>query len=102
MASNARKRLLRDFKKLQDDPPAGISGSPIDDNIMHWDAIIFGPPGTPFADGVFKLNIDFTEEYPNKPPVVKFKSKMYHPNIYQDKSAAHLVLKQYLTILCSK
>lgn len=34
--------------------------------------------------GTFKLTIEFTEEYPNKPPTVRFVSKMFHPNgIYQ-------------------
>ena len=28
--------------------------------------------------------MEFSEEYPNKPPVVKFLSKMFHPNIYAD------------------
>jgi len=37
-----------------------------------------------FQDGTFKLTMEFSEEYPNKPPVVKFLSKMFHPNIYAD------------------
>lgn len=32
------------------------------------------------AAGTFKLTLTFTEEYPNKAPVVKFKSHMFHPN----------------------
>ena len=35
-------------------------------------------------DGTFKLTIEFTEEYPNKPPTVRFVSKMFHPNVYAD------------------
>jgi len=77
---------MRDFKKLQDDPPPGISGAPCESNIMIWEAVIIGPPDTPFEDGTFKLKLEFTEEYPNKPPVVKFISKMFHPNIYNDGS----------------
>lgn len=30
--------------------------------------------------GTFKLTLEFSEEYPNKAPVVKFKSTMFHPN----------------------
>lgn len=68
---------MRDFKRLQEDPPAGVSGAPSENNIMVWNAVIFGPEGTPFEDGTFKLTIEFTEEYPNKPPTVRFVSKCF-------------------------
>lgn len=61
-----------------------MSGAPTDNNIMIWNAVIFGPHDTPFEDGTFKLTIEFTEEYPNKPPTVRFVSKMFHPNVYAD------------------
>ena len=44
----------------------------------------FRPHDTPFEDGTFKLTLVFTEEYPNKPPTVRFVSKMFHPNVYAD------------------
>ncbi|KAL6541372.1 Ubiquitin-conjugating enzyme E2 2 [Orobanche hederae] len=78
MSTSARKRLMRDFKRLQQDPPAGISGAPQDNNIMLWNAVIFGR--------TFKLTLQFTEDYPNKPPTVRFVSRMFHPNIYADGS----------------
>ncbi|KJE97106.1 ubiquitin-conjugating enzyme HR6A [Capsaspora owczarzaki ATCC 30864] len=84
MSTKARRRLMRDFKRLQDDPPAGVSGAPTDNNIMVWNAVIFGPEGTPFEDGTFKLSLEFTENYPNRPPTVKFVSQMFHPNVYAD------------------
>ncbi|KAG7256694.1 hypothetical protein CRUP_012083, partial [Coryphaenoides rupestris] len=59
MSTPARRRLMRDFKR---------------------------PEGTPFEDGTFKLTVEFTEEYPNKPPTVRFVSKMFHPNVYADGS----------------
>ena len=37
---------------------------------------------TPFEDGTFKLLLTFDESYPNKPPTVKFLSRMFHPNVY--------------------
>ena len=62
MSTAARRRLMRDFKRLQEDPPAGVSGAPTDNNILLWNAVIFGPADTPFEDGTFKLTIEFTGE----------------------------------------
>eukprot|EP00299_Pterocystis_sp_00344_P003482 c14240_g1_i1.p1 GENE.c14240_g1_i1~~c14240_g1_i1.p1 ORF type:complete len:165 (+),score=19.28 c14240_g1_i1:69-497(+) len=77
---------MRDFKRLQKDPPAGVSGAPLDNDVMCWTAVIFGPEQTPWGGGTFKLTLKFSEEYPSKPPKVVFVSKMFHPNIYADGS----------------
>ncbi|TIA88899.1 hypothetical protein E3P99_02345 [Wallemia hederae] len=82
MSTASRRRLIRDFKRLSSDPPGGVSGAPCGDNIMIWNAVIFGPGETPFEDGTFRLLLTFDEQYPNKPPTVKFTSKMFHPNVY--------------------
>lgn len=44
--------------------------------------MIIGPADTPFEDGTFRLVMHFEEQYPNKPPGVKFISQMFHPNVY--------------------
>ena len=44
--------------------------------------ITYTTADTPFEDGTFKLLLTFDESYPNKPPTVKFLSKMFHPNVY--------------------
>jgi ubiquitin-conjugating enzyme E2 A len=112
---------MRDFKRLQSDPPQGVQGAPLDSNvrphvlimlgagsygfgpvnalwpsvdpplicpwtaqIMVWQAVIFGPDDTPWEGGTFKLLLEFTEDYPNKAPSVRFLTKMFHPNIYND------------------
>ena len=75
---------MRDFRRLQSDPPVGLQGAPMDNNIMNWQAIMFGPDDTPWEGGTFKLFLEFNEEYPNKPPLVRFLTKMFHPNIYND------------------
>ncbi|CAD6564698.1 MAG: Ubiquitin-conjugating enzyme E2 2 [Cyphobasidiales sp. Tagirdzhanova-0007] len=78
----AKRRLIRDFKALSRDPPSGVSGAPVPDNILLWNAVIFGPAETPFEDGTFRLILTFEDTYPNRPPTVKFLSKMFHPNVY--------------------
>ena len=84
MSTLARIRLLNEFKRLQKDPSPGVVGAPTDNDIMLWNAVIYGPADTPFEDGEFKLTMEFTEDYPFKPPNVRFVSKMFHPNVYGD------------------
>ena len=48
----------------------------------YRNAVIIGPAETPFEDGTFRLVMHFEEQYPNKPPGVKFISSMFHPNVY--------------------
>uniref|UniRef100_A0A673WE45 Ubiquitin conjugating enzyme E2 B n=1 Tax=Salmo trutta TaxID=8032 RepID=A0A673WE45_SALTR len=66
--------------QLQEDPPTGVSGAPSENNIM------INTNCLSLSAGTFKLVIEFSEEYPNKPPTVRFISKMFHPNVYADGS----------------
>ena len=75
---------MRDFRRLQADPPSGVTAAPLDSNILVWQAVIFGPDATAWEGGTFKLELSFTEEYPNKAPSVRFVTRMFHPNIYND------------------
>ena len=84
MSTSARQRLVRDFKRMTSDPPSGINAAPLENNIMVWTAVIFGPDDTPWEGGTFSLVLEFSEDYPNKPPKVRFVSKVYHPNVYAD------------------
>eukprot|EP01125_Pyxidicula_operculata_P000234 TRINITY_DN1031_c1_g2_i1.p1 TRINITY_DN1031_c1_g2~~TRINITY_DN1031_c1_g2_i1.p1 ORF type:complete len:168 (-),score=16.38 TRINITY_DN1031_c1_g2_i1:224-688(-) len=94
MSTIARRRLIRDFKRLQADTPQGISAAPHDDNILKWEAVIFGPDDTPWEGGAFRLDLEFTEEYPNKAPQVKFVTKIFHPNVYADGSICLDILQK--------
>ena len=56
--------------------------APADQDLFKWNAVILGPNQTPWEGGTFKLTLTFSTDYPNKPPKVKFTSKMFHPNVY--------------------
>ena len=43
--------------------------------------MISGADGTPFAGGLFQLDIHLPVNYPFKPPKVRFITKIYHPNV---------------------
>jgi len=80
MTTESRKRLIKDFKQLTNLQQTGVFASPQENNMMLWEAIIFGPEDTIWDGGCFKLFLEFTEEYPIKPPNIKFRSQMFHPN----------------------
>lgn len=61
MTTPAKRRLVKDFKRLQKDPPSGVSAAPQENDIMKWNGVIFGPDDTPWDGGTFKLTLEFTE-----------------------------------------
>lgn len=42
MTSKAKRRIVRDMRKMQHDAPPGITGEPMAENIMEWQAVIYG------------------------------------------------------------
>lgn len=50
-------------------------------NVFQWKATTMGLYDTPYAGGVFFLEITFPSNYPSSPPKILFTSKIYHPNI---------------------
>ena len=78
----AQKRLEKEFLQFSKDPPSNCYGGPVNNNnIFKWEAIILGPKDSPYENGVFRLSIVYSIDYPFKPPIVKFLTKIYHMNI---------------------
>ena len=88
------KRINADLNEILKNPPANCSAGPIDENnIYEWQATIMGPRDSPYQDGIFNLSINFPSEYPFKPPIVKFITKIYHCNINSKGSICLDILK---------
>ena len=84
--SNFSKALLKkQFKDLNQASDLGLSVGLVDENNFYkWSVVIFGPTETIYEGGFFRAILTFPEDYPNSPPQMKFTTKMWHPNIYQD------------------
>ena len=64
-----------------------MSASPSsEDNLFQWQASVVGPDESPWEGGIYKLRLQFPDQYPDKPPRVRFLSEMFHPNIFADGS----------------
>jgi len=83
------KRLTKELNDIRTEAIPNLSAGPTGDNLFEWEAVILGPTDTPYEGGVFNLTISIPSNYPFKPPIVIFKTKIYHPNI---NSAGHICL----------
>lgn len=91
----ASKRIQKELKDLQKDPPTSCSAGPASpDDLFHWQATIMGPQDSPFAGGIYMVKISFPPDYPFKPPKVQFTTKVYHPNVNSNGSICLDILKE--------
>ncbi|CAM0944487.1 unnamed protein product [Alopecurus aequalis] len=76
------RRIDKELSQLWIDPPAFCrpGGSPVTDP-YHFEVVIDGPAGSPYAGGTFPVDVVLSKNHPFKPPKLTFKTKVYHPNI---------------------
>ncbi|SCU77546.1 LANO_0A00650g1_1 [Lachancea nothofagi CBS 11611] len=76
------KRVMKELQGIKDDPEAKIDLQLVNENDIHLlKGAFLGPPGTPYENGKFIVDIEVPMEYPFKPPKMKFDTKVYHPNV---------------------
>lgn len=68
----------------------GIAAEP---NYFSWQGEIYGPADSPYMGGTFKISIDIPGEYPMRPPLIKFVTPIFHPNIRHDGQICLDILK---------
>ncbi|KAM3128442.1 hypothetical protein pb186bvf_019450 [Paramecium bursaria] len=79
---NRITKEIQDFSERQKKgEDSGIQILVIDNNITHWKGFINGPSDSPYEGGFFQIDIVMPQEYPYKPPKMKFDTRIWHPNI---------------------
>ena len=92
-------RINKEFQELQKNKKdASVQVRLVDGNIRHWKGRIKGPIDTCYQGGTFDVDIIIPEDYPFKPPKMKFDTKIWHPNISSQTGAICLdILKNEWT-----
>ncbi|KAK8029576.1 ubiquitin conjugating enzyme [Apiospora rasikravindrae] len=84
MATSSRtRRVAKELADIKADASSKITAEAAEStgDLTHLKASIPGPPGTPYEGGSFIVDVKIPTEYPFRPPVMKFDTKVWHPNI---------------------
>lgn len=93
------KRIAKELEDVKKDNLSGVTLEMAEDgDLSHLKGTFIGPPGTPYEGGLFEVDIKIPVEYPFKPPIMKFDTRIYHPNISSQTGAICLdILKDAWT-----
>jgi ubiquitin-protein ligase len=82
------RRITKELKELNlfiDSEPIDnhriISINMTDDDILQYQICFLGPKESPYEENIHNIHIQIPQEYPNKPPNMRFINKVLHPNI---------------------
>ena len=81
MSNQLPRRIVKETQRLIAEPVTGISATPYADNLRYFAVSVEGPPDSPYAQGVFQMELFLPADYPMAPPKVRFLTKIYHPNV---------------------
>ncbi|KXS22070.1 hypothetical protein M427DRAFT_50431 [Gonapodya prolifera JEL478] len=80
-SQSVAKRLQNELMALMVANIPGISAFPEGDGLMNWKWTLAGPSATVYEGLTFKGSMTFPATYPINPPVVRFDTKLFHPNV---------------------
>ncbi|KAI6657665.1 Ubiquitin-conjugating enzyme E2 E2-like [Oopsacas minuta] len=95
VSAEVTKRIIKELAYLQTNPHPDFEIFPCSDAVDFWHLMLEAPKGTPYEDGIFCLYIEFTKDYPNKAPNIRFITPIYHCNINSAGRICHKVLDNF-------
>ena len=74
-------RIRKEIERLKNEPIPNINIYTNDANFTKFSAQLYNLKDSPYENGLFELEIQIPERYPFEPPIIKFLTPIYHPNI---------------------
>ncbi|KAL1823144.1 hypothetical protein ACET3Z_009922 [Daucus carota] len=83
--SSWTKKIHDEWKILESNLPDTIYVRVYEGRMDLLRAVIIGPTGTPYHDGLFTFDVHFPKNYPDVPPLVNYRSGglRINPNLYE-------------------
>ncbi|OAA65632.1 ubiquitin conjugating enzyme [Niveomyces insectorum RCEF 264] len=83
MATSRDRRIAKELRDIElDKDKSGVYACSVDGTSLdHLTGSFPAPPDTPYAGGTYKVDIEIPTQYPFKSPMIKFETRIWHPNI---------------------
>jgi ubiquitin-conjugating enzyme E2 S len=86
--------ITKELVEITENPLEGIKMFINDEDVTDIQAIIEGPAGTPYEDGIFKMKLVLSKDFPSSPPQGFFLTKIFHPNVAKNGAICVNTLKR--------
>ena len=74
-------RIKKEYQDIIKEKNSNVQVKLVSNDYRHWKGRIKGPIDTCYQGGIFDVDIIMPDDYPFKPPKMKFDTKIWHPNI---------------------
>jgi len=76
-----KKRILKELKRLHKQPHPNVDCFPCEEDLNFLQLLFEGPADTPYAGGVWIVDVVFPADFPDIAPQLRFRTPIKHCNI---------------------
>jgi ubiquitin-conjugating enzyme E2 S len=81
VAPQVVRAVGKQIQALASETMEGVQVILNEEDLTDVQAIVDGPPGTPYSGGAFRVKLVLSKDYPASPPKGFFLTKIFHPNV---------------------
>ncbi|CAK0784669.1 hypothetical protein CVIRNUC_007873 [Coccomyxa viridis] len=74
-------RIQKELREIERDKTSGVTVQLKGNSLQRLTGFVEGPRDTAYDGGLFVVDITLEDQYPFVPPKMRFRSKVWHPNV---------------------